>query len=107
MIDVVFRKKEQDIVGFKLSGHAGYAKSGKDIVCAAVSALAINAVNSIEKLTTASAMTKQADGYLDYRLKNSQDNKARLLLKSFEYGIQSIEKEYHGKEYISIHYEEV
>ena len=38
-------------MGFDVSGHAGYSEAGSDIVCAAVSALVINAVNSIEKFT--------------------------------------------------------
>ena len=33
------------------NGHAGYAEYGEDIVCAAVSVLTINTINSIEQLT--------------------------------------------------------
>ena len=36
--------------GFSVSGHAGYAKRGQDIVCASVSSLVINTVNAIEAL---------------------------------------------------------
>ena len=32
-------------------GHAGFAKAGEDIVCAGISALVINTLNAIEKLT--------------------------------------------------------
>ena len=39
------------VTGFDTSGHAGYAKQGEDIICAAISALVINAVNSIEEFT--------------------------------------------------------
>ena len=34
-----------------MSGHAGYDDIGKDIVCAAVSVLVINTLNSIERFT--------------------------------------------------------
>ena len=37
MIRVRFYGSGETLKGFELSGHAGYAKSGKDIVCAAVS----------------------------------------------------------------------
>lgn len=43
----VQRKKGQITV----SGHAGYAEKGHDIVCAAVSILIYNLQNSIERLT--------------------------------------------------------
>ena len=35
------------LIGFDLKGHADYAPEGKDIVCAAVSVLAITTVNSL------------------------------------------------------------
>ena len=45
MIRAVFA---HDFSGFSLSGHAGYADAGEDIVCAAVSAMANLAVNGAE-----------------------------------------------------------
>lgn len=36
------------IRGFKITGHADYDESGKDIVCAAVSMLAYTTVNSLD-----------------------------------------------------------
>jgi len=41
------------LVRFSVSGHAGYAKAGTDIVCAAVSALVYNAINSCEQFLNA------------------------------------------------------
>lgn len=38
MIKAVYIKG-RDVVGLSVKGHSGYAESGKDIVCAAVSAL--------------------------------------------------------------------
>ena len=35
------------LIGFDIRGHADYAPHGEDIVCAAVSVLAITAVNSL------------------------------------------------------------
>ena len=34
----------------RIDGHAGYAESGQDIICAAVSVLAQNAVNPLRHL---------------------------------------------------------
>ncbi|MER2130809.1 MAG: ribosomal-processing cysteine protease Prp [Carnobacterium inhibens] len=42
MIQATFHMNEkEDILAFKVEGHAGYAPSGRDIVCAAVSSLVI------------------------------------------------------------------
>ena len=43
----VYENKKEEYVGFETEGHAGYAEAGQDIVCAAVSALAINTINSV------------------------------------------------------------
>ena len=35
----IFKDKQGMINGYKVSGHAGYAEEGMDIICSAVSAL--------------------------------------------------------------------
>ena len=47
----IYQSSEGKISGFAVQGHAGYAESGSDIVCAAVSVLTQNTVNSIEEFT--------------------------------------------------------
>ena len=52
MIEITRIKNENgENIGFRCLGHAGFARRGKDIVCAAVSALILNTVNSIEAFT--------------------------------------------------------
>ena len=52
MIQVtIYKNADNLITGYKLSGHADYSEYGSDIVCAAVSALVINTINSIENFT--------------------------------------------------------
>ena len=57
-------------MGFKSKGHAGFADSGYDIICAGVSALVINFINSAEELCHAeySLDTDEETGMIDYRL---------------------------------------
>lgn len=53
MINIsIYKNADNLITGFQMSGHAGYADYGNDIVCAAVSALVINTINSIENFTS-------------------------------------------------------
>ena len=51
MTTVTIYKSDNDIYeGFTCKGHAGYAVSGKDIICASISILVINTINSLEEL---------------------------------------------------------
>lgn len=106
----IFKNKEEEIAGFTLSGHAEYAEEGADIVCSAVSVLALNTINAIE-LFTEEPFQVEADeksgGYLSYRLTSADGfgADAQLLLKTMLHGFKDIEKEY--KPYITILEKEV
>jgi hypothetical protein len=102
---ILFQNKKKDFYGFWLKGHAGYANYGKDIVCAAVSALAINTVNSIEAFSSAKYKVEEEDGNLKFCLLTRDSVEATLLLKSFALGLSQIEESY-GSKYIRISYRE-
>ena len=89
--------------GFVLEGHAGYAQEGYDIICSAVSALAVNTVNSVEAFTEDGfeAEQKEDGGYLKFTLTDVPSDACTLLLDSLVLGIQNIQDAY-GKNYISI-----
>ncbi len=109
MTNVVIRKNtDGDYMGFKLEGHAGSGEYGKDIVCAAISMLSINTVNSIEKFTD-DVFTCNADperGHLELLAENGFSKDGELLMKSFELGITGVFKQY-GNEFLNIKFEEV
>ncbi len=48
MTEITFFKRNGVYYGFKESGHSGYADAGQDIVCAAISAMTMLIVNTIE-----------------------------------------------------------
>ena len=51
MIEVKFKEDDHgNLLSFEITGHAGYGVEGEDIICAAVSVLAIETVNSVERL---------------------------------------------------------
>ena len=97
MITVSVRRSGDIISGFTVEGHAGYADKGEDIVCAAVSILAINTVNSIEKLTGNVPVVDESDGFLDVKVPDPTEKGAKLLLDSFLLGIEGIVEEYGNK----------
>ena len=47
MITVEFFRNKSEIIGFRISGHAGYSVNGDDIVCASVSSADQFAANLI------------------------------------------------------------
>lgn len=102
MISVRFIYDSSDrITGFDISGHAGLAESGYDIICSAVSALAINTVNSIEELTDDCFFTEEDEsGFLKLNVVTLSDS-SELLLRSLYIGIKGIADEY-GSEYVRI-----
>ena len=49
MTRITFYKTEDGIYyGFRETGHAGYEDSGKDIICAAISAMTMLIINTVE-----------------------------------------------------------
>lgn len=99
MISVsVMRDDNNDITGFKVSGHAGYAKAGYDIVCAGVSAVTVGTVNAIEALTGTVMDADMKDGFLSAALPEGigdvQTEQVQLLLASMVVMLQSIEGSY-------------
>ena len=104
MIRVVKLRDEQgNLRGFLCSGHSGYAESGSDIICSAVSALVINTMNSIEAFTddTCSCRQEQKSGTIEFRIVSNPCKESLLLLDSLFLGLQGIENEY-GKKYLTI-----
>ena len=101
MIKAEFFFEDGHITGFSVKGHAGFAKAGKDIVCASVSMLVINTINAIEKFTE-DKIAYQADekGAIGLKIENP-GSEADLLLNTLLMGLESVRSEY-GKKYIEI-----
>lgn len=82
-----------------IEGHSGYAEAGSDIVCSAVSVLAITCVNSLEALCGIRCDAKDnGNGYLRVILPTGLDEKqqhdARLLTGYLEQGLRDVSNQY-------------
>lgn len=88
----IFQSEEGNIQRFLVTGHAGSAKYGRDIVCAAVSALTINFYNSIEQLCHVDLEHDIRDGYYDVLV--TDEIKVQLLAQSLSVGLRGIANEY-------------
>lgn len=100
-------KPDNTITGFQSKGHAGYGIRGTDVVCASVSILIINTINSIENFTDSKCLEKINDkrATIDFEIDGSVNPQAQLLFKSLELGIKGISESYPGN--VSIKYKEV
>ena len=103
MINVIVYKDGKGLIeGLSLKGHAGYAESGSDIVCSAVSMLTINTFNSISEFTS-DAFTYQEDeksGTMEFHMVSS-GQQSQLLLRALLLGLDTVRNEY-GKKYIDL-----
>lgn len=86
----VFVDPEGEHRGFRISGHAGFAGEGEDIVCAAVSVLAQNTVNAIEAFTEDVFQCSVEDGFLDCSFSGTISKETKLLLNTLLLGLESI-----------------
>lgn len=85
--------------GIVVSGHAGYAEPGKDIVCAGVTTLVQTLVKSLKDLTGDQIQYSIRPGMADIYFKNLSEA-GKLLVDSFFLGICSIEQDF--PQYITI-----
>lgn len=107
MIQAAFYKNHTgEWKGFQIKGHAEYASEGHDIVCSAVSALALNCVNSIEEFTSDSIKSEVTDGLIRMKFLSVPGSDSVLLIHSLILGLQSIMETYR-KNYIQISFKEV
>ena len=106
MITIKVRKKNGSYEEFISKGHAGYAEAGQDIVCAAVSALIINTVNSLEKFTDDNFDVHEKDGFVYIHFRNNLSERAMLLMDSLLLGLTEIAGSYNNR-YLTVKVKEV
>lgn len=94
MIEVRIRPERIEI-----SGHARYAEPGKDIVCAAVTALTQTLIKSIEELTDDEIEYSVSPGRVDINHRNLSE-KSKTLVDSFFIGICQVADEF--PEYVRV-----
>lgn len=84
-----------------IKGHANYDDPGKDIVCSAVSALAISAINSAELLLNVDLAPTESNkdgGYLYWEIPEIDDpeidDKLQFLMKALVESLKMLETDY-------------
>ena len=108
MIKLVVFKDAESFKGLTCEGHAGYDEYGQDIVCAGVSTLVINAINSIDSFTLDEFADEEDEdtGFISFEFINKPSEAASLLISSMILGIEGIAESV-GSDYVQIFYKEV
>lgn len=99
MITVLVRKEQSGrIQSFEMSGHADFAEHGKDLVCAAASAVSFGAVNAMITLTGKTPEIHQGaeGGYLKVIFPTTTENDydSQLIVQAMIVSLQTIERDY-------------
>ena len=122
MIQAVISENAEGIItGFCISGHAGFAESGSDIICSAVSAIAYTVLGYIDEalseINGSHVSYTEDEGYLKWdrsdlnqlttgKADDLFNVKLNAVLEAMVIGLVQIRESY-GAKYLSIQYEEV
>lgn len=99
MIKIDVKEINNEINHIKISGHAGYAESGYDIVCASVSSIAITTVNALLSINEDCLSYVEKDGLLEIDILK-HDEIIDKILNNMLSMLKELSKEY--KKYVKI-----
>lgn len=100
MTTVHVRRDERGIRGLRVSGHAGYAEAGSDIVCAAASVLITTCANALEGVAGLKPIVHQKEApaiievELPSGLSHAQEHDAQIILRTISHGFSDIAAQY-------------
>ncbi len=105
----IYKTKAGEYQKFTCEGHAAYADSGQDIVCAAISVLVINTVNALDEITKEPIQVEADEeagriscSFLERHLRET----SVALMDSLAFGLSRIEAQY-GKKHCKLIFKEV
>ena len=105
MIVAEFFRKNGEITGFKVSGHAGYDEAGRDIVCAGVSSAVMMTANLITEIFRFEAEVSAVDDTVTLKTDIPCNDVLQGIYKGLALQIEQILLEFNGT--IKMKYSEV
>lgn len=98
MTTVTFLRDARGLCGIRVSGHAGYAPAGGDIVCAAASVLITTCANALETVAGIRPEVSQKPAMIQVSLPGgvspAGEHDARVILRTAEQGFRDIAAQY-------------
>ena len=90
MTTVAFLRDARGLCGIRVSGHAGYAPAGEDIVCAAASVLITTCANALESVAGIRPEVSQKPAMIQVSLPGglspADEHDAQIILRTAEQG---------------------
>ena len=89
------RNSENQVIGCHISGHAGYAEEGSDIICSSISSLTQAPVIGLEKHLNLhpSCLVNQEDGILEVALNSAPTDMTQAILMTMFYSVDSVARQ--------------
>ena len=81
----VFFKKNGQLTGFSVSGHAGYGTEGNDIVCASISSAVMLVCNTITDFFKADAEVEVLENEISLHLRDGDPASIQLLASFYQH----------------------
>lgn len=98
MTTVTFLRDARGLCGIRVSGHAGYAPAGGDIVCAAASVLITTCANALETVAGIRPEVSQKPAMIQVSLPGgvspASEHDAQIILRTAEQGFRDIAAQY-------------
>lgn len=100
MTTVNVRRDSHGVCGLRVSGHAGYAQSGSDIVCAAASVLITTCANAMESVANVTPVLEVLESeaeiavFLPKLLSPEREHDARIVLQTCLAGFEDVAAQY-------------
>ena len=108
MINVKFFYQEKILVGIESKGHSGYAESGSDIICAAVSVLVqalLLGLSEIAKLNSLEIEINEKVPVMKIKWTKEHEKEIALLTATIAESLKAVAAENPG--YVKIYTEEI
>lgn len=108
MTNIVFFKKSDVFIGFRIKGHADYSEYGYDIVCSGISAISITLINLAKEVLKLdgkfNSNEKKANVEFIASSKNKEDklDKFSVMLKASKLTFDSFQEAYPKNVSVSI-----
>ncbi len=106
MTRIAIRREGGRVTRLKAQGHAGRAKSGENLVCAAISSLMYTAINALETVADIVPLVRKDDdtALLQLTLPDGcESHDAQVILQTVIQGLTDISLEYPKLVNITIH----
>ncbi len=93
MVKVKIESSNKAITRIIISGHAGYDEKGKDLVCAAVSSIAVGTLNALDELTKDDCELILTDDQVMIIVKRNEHD-SQMIIKTLIIQIKTLQESY-------------